>query len=363
MPACNSHTFFGLQVFVCFLIISQMPSQTPRKLEVCASPMATRICNICKEIHDSWGMLNLSQLALSLAGLSKLERKQIKETYKVMYGEDMADLHQRIQVLGNQRNDVLDAQKLCTALSVWMLDSHERDATFAREAIEQADTNYKALVEIFVGRKSSHIMLMKQAYQVRFRRQLDQDIINLEPPHPYQKILVALSTSHKAHQVDVSQHIAKCDAMRLYEAGESGSRAIDESVVLEILSKRSIPLMKLTFCSYKHIYGHDYTKSLKNGNSKDFEATLRTVIKCMCSPTSYYAKKLFQALQVSIQAADAGELSRMIMSRAEVDMNEIQGVLQKKYGTELRDAICERIPSGDYRDFLVALATKAITTH
>jgi hypothetical protein len=75
------------------------------------------------------------------------------------------------------------------------------------------------------------------------------------------KILVALATSHKAHQEDVSQHIAKCDARRLYEAGEGSSQgAVEEAVVLEILSKRSIPQTKLTLSSYKHIYGHEYTK-------------------------------------------------------------------------------------------------------
>lgn len=69
-----------------------------------------------------------------------------------------------------------------------------------------------------------------------------------------------MGASHKAHEADVSQHIAKCDARRLFEAGEGGSGAIEEAVMLEILSKRSIPQMKLTFSSYKHIYGHEYTK-------------------------------------------------------------------------------------------------------
>lgn len=76
------------------------------------------------------------------------------------------------------------------------------------------------------------------------------------------QILVALSASHKAHQEDISQHISKCDARRLYEIGEGSSGAIDEAVVLEILSKRSVPQLKLTILSYKHIYGHDYIKVL-----------------------------------------------------------------------------------------------------
>lgn len=74
------------------------------------------------------------------------------------------------------------------------------------------------------------------------------------------QILVALSAAHKAHNADISHHIAKCDARRLYETGEGSPGAIEQAVVLEIFSKRSIPQLKLTFSCYKHIYGHDYTK-------------------------------------------------------------------------------------------------------
>ncbi|GAV77298.1 Annexin domain-containing protein [Cephalotus follicularis] len=323
----------------------------------CSSSMGTQILtspmhdfeNECKEIHDSWGQLN--HLVRALAVRNQLERQQIRETYKAMYGEDLINLLQR-----NDDAKVTDA-KICTALSMWMLDPHERDSIVVREALQQGDTNFKALVEIFVGRKSSHIVLIKQAYQSRFRRQLDQDIVNIEPPHPYQKILVALATSHKSHHVDVSQHIAKCDARRLFETGEGGPGAIEEAVVLEILSKRSIPQMKLTLSSYKHIYGHDYTKSSKMKNSLEFEAALKIVVNCMCSPPNYYAKTLYASIKGT--TADKGGLTRVMVRRDEVDMDEIQRVFEAKYGMELKDAICESIPSGDYRDFLVALLAKA----
>lgn len=83
-----------------------------------------------------------------------------------------------------------------------------------------------------------------------------------------EQILIALVTSHKAHHADVSQHIANCDAKRLFETGEGSPGAIEEAVVLEILSKRSIQQMKLTFSSYKHIYGHDYIKVAMYHSSK-----------------------------------------------------------------------------------------------
>ena len=54
-----------------------------------------------------------------------------------------------------------------------------------------------------------------------------------------------------------------------------------------------------------------------------------------------------------------------MISRAEVDLYEIQRVFKRRYGMELKDAICESIPSGDYRDFLAAIASTAtvITSH
>lgn len=228
------------------------------------------------------------------------------------------------------------------------LDPHPSDAVVVREALEQGDTNYKVLVEIFVWRKSSQILLMKQDYGARFRRQMDQDIINIEPPHPYQKILVALMASHKAHHADVSQHIAKCDARRLYEAGVGKSGGTEEAVVLEILSKRSIPQLKLTFSCYKHIYGHDYTKLLKKENSGEFEDAFKSVVKCMCSPAKYYAKTLHSSIKGS--ATDKVALAWVMASRAGVDVDEIVRVFRKKYGMELREAICGSIPSGDLRD-------------
>jgi len=48
-----------------------------------------------------------------------------------------------------------------------------------------------------------------------------------------------------------------------------------------------------------------------------------------------------------------------LVSRAEVDIDEIRRVFKEKYDKELADVICEGLPSGDYRDFLVALATRS----
>ncbi|KAI4348469.1 hypothetical protein L6164_009192 [Bauhinia variegata] len=319
-------------------------------------PMATNVLTTnnhnleldCKKIHDSLG--SLSQFIPSLACLTQLQRQELRETYNGIYGEDLINRLQRYEA-------GVSFMK-ASALSLWMLDPHERDAVLAREVLEQDEPNFEVLLEIFLGRKSSHILLIKQAYQRRFRRVLDQDIVNLDPPYSFQKILLALAASHKAHQIDVSQHISKLDARRLYETGEgSPAGAIEEAVVLEILSKRSIPQLKLTFLSYKHIYGHDYTQSLERGNFGEFEKALKLVVKFICNPANYYAKALFGSMKGGRSSEET--LARVLVSRAEVDMDEIKRVFKEKYGKELPHVMRESISSGDYKDFLLALATKA----
>lgn len=317
----------------------------------------------CKEIHES--LENLTHLAPALAIKTQIEKKQIREKYMEMYGEDLINcLQKRTTQLAKSGGDEtgVSSGAAGAALALWMLDPIERDAVVAREALDQkSETNYRAVVEMFVGRKSSQVVLIKQVYRAKFGRVVDQDVLCIEPPHdPYKKILVALVASHKAHHADLSKHIAKCDARRLYQTGEGRSGAIDEAVVIELLSKRSIPQLNLTFSTYKHIYGHDYTKSLKKENYGEFEDALDVVVKCMSNPPKYYAQILYGSIKGMTK--DKGGLARVMVSRAEIDMDEIQRVYKNKYGTELIEAICESIPSGPYRDFLLAFARKASST-
>ncbi|KAG9452099.1 hypothetical protein H6P81_005003 [Aristolochia fimbriata] len=297
----------------------------------------------CKDIHDKWGRVD--QLARVLACTTNMERRQIRETYKSMYGLDPTDHLQ-------QTRDANANSEIGSLLSLWLLEPHERDAVMAREALNSSHTNYNALLELYIGRKSSQLLLIKQEYHAKFKRQLDQDISS-EPDDSYQKILVALATSHKSHYTEVSQHVAKCDAKRLHEAGEGRMGTIDENVVLEIISKRSIQQLKITINTYKHIYGRDYRKSLKSKPGGEFEDALRMVVECLCNPVKYFSKMLNKNIS---ETTKDNPLPRVLISRAGIDIAEIGSYFKAKYGRKLEEAIEESVTNTDQRDFLVALA-------
>nr|GEU33997.1 annexin D8-like [Tanacetum cinerariifolium] len=310
-----------------------------------AKPLSqTSLEDICKQVHGCIGNFNLLVRVLA-SHLRQQDYQKIREKYMETYGED---LHDRLQ---NQIDG--HTSKTSTILSLSILNQHERDAIIAKNAIfkERDSVNYKALIEIYVGRKSSHFFLIQQAYQSKYRRNLDQDIMSIEPPHSYQKMLMALAASQKAHSADVSVHIGKCDAQRLFQTGKatSGGFKIDEGVVLEILTKRSIPQLKLTFTIYKHIYGHSYTKG-------EFEDALKFVVKFLNNSPKYYAKVL-EAI-IKGRTADKGELERIIVSQSETGMKKIRKSYKNIFGMDLRDAIVESVPVGDFRDLLPCIRRK-----
>ncbi|XP_006660683.1 annexin D8-like [Oryza brachyantha] len=300
----------------------------------------------CRAIHDACSQPR--RLSLLLAHRSPSERQQIKATYRAMFREDLAGELHRI-LMANEGDE------LCKLLYLWVLDPAERDAIMARDAVESGGgaMDYRALVEIFTRRKQDQLFFTKQAYLARFKKNLEQDMVT-EPSHPYQRLLVALATSHKSHHDELSRHIAKCDARRLYDAKNSSMGSVDEAVILEMFSKRSIPQLRLAFSSYKHIYGYDYTKALKKNGFGEFEQSLRVVVKCIYNPSMYFSKLLHTSLQCS--ATNRRLVTRAILGSDDVDMDNIKSVFKSSYGKDLEDFIHESLLESDYKEFLLGVA-------
>ncbi|NP_001352838.1 uncharacterized protein LOC100275591 [Zea mays] len=312
----------------------------------------------CREIRRTCGAPR--RLGLLLAPRSPAERQQIRAAYRARFGEDLAaTLHGTLAAPNTNQVD-----ELSKLLYLWALEPAERDAVVAREAVEGGVTaaGYRALVEVFTRRKQDQLFFTKQAYAVRFRRSLDQDMAT-EPSHPYHRLLLALAASRRSHHDDLSQHVAKCDARRLHDTKNSGAGAgsgsvVDEAVILEMFSKRSIPQLRLAFCSYKHIYGHDYTKALKINGSGEFEGPLRVVVKCIYNPSKYYSKLLHRSMLPA--ATDTRMVTRAILGSDDVGIDEIRSAFQSSYGKSLAEYIQENLPGSDYRDFLVAVASASV---
>lgn len=93
-------------------------------------------------------------------------------------------------------------------------------------------------------------------------------------------------------------------------------------------------------------------QDLKADPSDEFLKFLRAAIKCLTAPEKYFEKVLRQAINKT--GTDEWALTRVVSTRAEVDMARIKEEYQRRNSVPLEKAIAKDT-SGDYERMLLAL--------
>lgn len=93
-------------------------------------------------------------------------------------------------------------------------------------------------------------------------------------------------------------------------------------------------------------------QNLKADPNNDYLKLLRATIKCLTCPEKYFEKVLRQA--INKLGTDEGALSRVVTTRAEVDMERIKEEYHRRNSVTLDRAIAGDT-SGDYEKMLLAL--------
>lgn len=128
--------------------------------------------------------------------------------------------------------------------------------------------------------------------------------------------------------------MAMCDAKTLYEAVESG-RNVDQKTIISLLSQRNSGQVKAILVSYKQLYGHEFSKSLKQlSKCGQFGREVRIVIRCIQNPEKFFAK------QLRMKNADAREiLIRIVITRSEIDIKDVNKAFAAKTGSSIEKLV------------------------
>lgn len=93
-------------------------------------------------------------------------------------------------------------------------------------------------------------------------------------------------------------------------------------------------------------------QDLKKDPKDEFLALLRATVKCLVRPERYFEKLLRQA--INKRGTDEGALTRVVTTRAEIDLKIIAEEYQKRNSVPLDRAIVKDT-HGDYEKMLLAL--------
>ncbi|KAK1277717.1 hypothetical protein QJS04_geneDACA007400 [Acorus gramineus] len=285
-----------------------------------------------------WGT-NEKAVITVLAHRNATQRKQISQAYEELYKEDL------LKRLESELSG--DFEK---AVYRWIFDPVEREAILANVAVKKGSEDYQVIVEIACVNSPAELLAMKQAYQARFKRSLEEDVAS-STSGDLRKLLVALVSSYRYDGQEINTKLASSEAKILHDAIVNKAFSHDE--IIRILGTRSKVQLNATFNCYKDEYSTSITKVLSGDPAKDeFLSVLRSAIRCFTSPQKYFERVLRNALNKP--GTDEDGLTRVIVTRAEKDLKEIKEIYHKRNNVAIEHAVAKET-SGDYKSFLLAL--------
>ncbi|KAL0324976.1 UNVERIFIED_CONTAM: Annexin D1 [Sesamum radiatum] len=305
-----------------------VPSQVPSVAEDCEQ---------LRKAFAGWGT-NEGLIISILGHRNASQRKLIRQVYAETYGEDL------LKALDKELSS--DFERV---VKLWTLDPAERDAFLANEAIKKWTSSNQVLVEIACTRSPKELLLAREAYHACFKRSLEEDVA-YHTSGDFRKLLVPLVSSYRYGGDDVNLTLAKTEAKLLHQKISEKAYSCDD--VIRILTTRSKAQINATLNQYKNEFGNDINKNLKADLKDEFLALLRATIKCLVCPEKYFAKVL--RLSINKLGTEEGALTRVVATRAEVDMKVIKDLYQKRNSVPLDQAIAKDT-HGDYEKMLLTL--------
>ncbi|CAF2951773.1 unnamed protein product [Rotaria sp. Silwood2] len=299
----------------------------------------------CKELNTSLQKPNIDEIAVIriLCNRSVTQRLQIRDTYKNLFGQNLTDVIET-EINGNSK----------TILKVLLLSPIEYDCFELRRILNGTKIEETSLIEIFLSRSNKQIKTIIDAYSKIFKSSLEQDIIGNEET-PSQQIILALLQANRPEDDNIDDDEVLEDAQNLYETNTKWRR--DGSTFIRLLCNRSDANLKQIFDAYQQFSQIDIEQSIQIDRDADLSRTLMAIVRIVRNRPRFFAFELKKSLKSS--GCNEENLTRIIVSRCEIDMVQIKSEFEKISKRTLFDQI-HTDTSGYYKRALLELLRQRI---
>ncbi|XP_033629438.1 double zinc ribbon and ankyrin repeat-containing protein 1-like isoform X1 [Asterias rubens] len=267
------------------------------------------------------------------------QRQKISKQFKQMFGKDLMK-----EFKGELGGKLLDV------VSGLMMTPAKYDAYQLHKAIKGLGTDEAVLIEILCTRSNASIDAIKDAYETAYNKDLEEDVAD-DTSGCFQRMLVSVLQGARPEGDEVDPDKAAADAMALYKAGED-KWGTDESRFNAILISRSYAQLRATFEEYGKISKNDIEQAIKKEMSGDVKEGMLTVVRCVRNKHKFFSDRLHKCMKGA--GTDDNTLMRIVVSRCEVDLQNIKAEFQSAFNQTLGKFIAGDT-SGDYKKILLAL--------
>ncbi|XP_018325302.1 annexin B10 isoform X3 [Agrilus planipennis] len=218
------------------------------------------------------------------------------------------------------------------------------------KAMEGMGTEDATLIEIICSRNNDEITQLVETYERLFDRPLVEQMCS-ETSGDLRRLLTLILTGVRDSSNEVDPEKARQQADELYGSGE-GKFGSDESTFSRILAHENFNQLRRIFEEYKEVSGNTIEQALRHELSGEFLDALLAIVECVQSPPAYFAKRLYESMKGI--GTDDNTLVRVIVSRSEIDLEDIKREFERIYDKTLSSFISGET-SGDYKHALLSL--------
>uniref|UniRef100_A0A1A8RDU9 Annexin n=1 Tax=Nothobranchius rachovii TaxID=451742 RepID=A0A1A8RDU9_9TELE len=232
-----------------------------------------------------------------------------------------------------------------------MKTTTQYDASELKASMKGLGTDEETLIELVCSRNDDELTEIKKVYREMFKKELDKDIAG-DTSGDFAKLLLALVQTKRDEPSNVVDYQKiDDDARSLYEAGVK-RKGTDVVTWISIMSQRSIPHLQKVFERYKSYSPYNIKESIRKEVKGDLEKSFLTLVECFENKQLYFANRLYEAMKS--KGAKEKVVTRIMVSRCEVDLMKIRTEFRRQYKKSLYQTIAEHT-KGDYQKALLSL--------
>ncbi|XP_077372999.1 annexin A2-like isoform X2 [Festucalex cinctus] len=232
-----------------------------------------------------------------------------------------------------------------------MKSTSQYDASAIRGSIKGLGTDEETLIEILCSRSNSELQEIKQVYKELFKKDLYKDVEG-DTSGNFEKLLLALVQAKRDEPSSVVDYEKiDDDARKLYDAGVK-TKGTDVATWIAIMTERSVPHLQRVFQRYKSYSPYDMQESIMKEVKGDLQKSFLVLVQSFENKQLYFANRLHDAMKS--KGAKEKVVTRIIVSRCEVDLKKICSEYKDHHGQSLQKTIMEHT-KGDYQKVLLGL--------
>ncbi|XP_043269583.1 annexin B9-like [Venturia canescens] len=274
-----------------------------------------------------------------LANRTNLQRQEIVSQFKAIYKKDL--LTNLILRSSGNFADLLVA--MMTPLPQYY-------AKELHDQMCQAGTEESVLIEVLCTLPHEEILAVKQAYETMYGNSLEDDLLT-DAFGNLKRLVVAVCCISRSEYL---RYDLEGMVMRIRHLSEhEQDPAPYEPFYMPDIRFESEPLqIHEIFRKFHQRTGYSIEVAIDNGLPPDTRKGLLAVEKCVKDRPGFFAEKLYESAKYEI----AQPLTRLIVTRSEIDLGEIKRAFLHEYCERLESLIADKY-SGNYRNCILAIVS------